>query len=428
MTQQHEYPAVRKLGGIEARMAAFHNYLQGSTQGTQVIGLTCVLPEATLMMALRHLFEKYEPLQCTIGMHEGQFHFYRNAQFSDIALTFLAVDANTDIDALVQAEVDTPLQADAALWKLTALLDASTHQHKLVMTAHHAIIDATGMNALATSLLGMISALLSGSPVPREVCGFPDPVDDLLKVQPVRAEVAPAVTTTRYAQTCPLTQRSTGWKAVVLKQNVLKRLQAAAARDRIKLHSLMSAAMCLAAADTALAVPPFAFHTAVSLRFLQRPAAAAANPLGCYMSIARSVIQSQDRDLAVLARNYERELLQRIITTCLQRPEVDHMSLEADVGKLGQLDHFVQGLGITNLGNIDIPTSLPGITVTDYMMLANRVSGNFSVVAQCYEFQGEQIVNFVYPKPLMSDEAVTRLCAAFSARLSAYGASELAAA
>lgn len=423
MNKRHETLAapVRKLSGIETRMAIFHNNLQGSTQGTQIIGIECALSAHLLGVALRHLYDKYVPLQCSIQQIGGELQFCHGVPFEAVPIRVIDAQPGIDLEAIAGDEVDQPLDAASVLWKVAAVLDSRGTAHKIVMTAHHAIIDASGMSALARSLFEIIDSLIvRGAWVTDAVSPFPLPVDDLLR-EPKGASVAalPAAPR-RHDQVCRLAGRRTGWKALVLDRQQLAVLVARADAERVKIHSVFSAAMCLAIEDIALLEAPIDFHTAVSLSFLRANHPGYANELGCFMAIASGAIDAREQTVSALAKKYGSELLRNIMTTCVQKSPVDTVQLEAATRKLAGLDLFAQGVGITNLGVIDIPGSYEALAVTEYMMLANRVAGNFAVVAHCYEFAGRQYINFVYPKPILADAAVTALSAAFARRLEEY--------
>lgn len=415
------FKPLRKLSGIEARMAIFHNNLNGSTQGTQVIGITSMLSIDILKSALYYLYQKYVPLQCNIQLIEGDLHFCHGVKFESIPFKVVEIEPNTDFESAIGYEVDQSLHQDVSLWKVTALVNTKTDRHKILITAHHAIIDANGMNVLAKSLFKIISTLLVGNEYHVDgICEFPKPVDDLLKEQKIYNDQSVNIIPRQYDQYCSLDRRQTGWKALVINQHMLQAVLKRAEQDKLKIHSVISAAMCLAVSDSNLAAHPINFNTAVSLRFLQRADTEILNDLGCYMSIAKTFVDTCNESVSSLAKKYDRELLQKIMTLCIQKSHVDQAQLDIETKKLAHMDCFAHGVGITNLGVIDIPASYEGLEITDYMMLANRVAGNFSVVAHCYEFLGRQYINFVYPKPLLSDATVNKLCDAFSKRMEEY--------
>lgn len=417
--------AVRKLGAIETRMALFHANLNGSTQGTQAIffnladAVNGVLDHNQFLHAAKTLYDYYIALQCAIKKNGDDLWFYRSAAFDDIAVRYLHVEHSAGLDSLINECLDQPLDAAKSLWRLQLVSIGTSGQYVLLLSAHHSIIDANGMHDLANNFFRILAAILSGETLPElELIEFPLAVDELL--QPAVAPVsAPALTARPHDVTCPIDYRRTGWQFLALPQDQTAALNQALQHDNVKLHSLVSAALCQALHAQGIVDTSFNFGTAVSLRFLQDSNPDYLNPLGCYMAIAFNPLHI-DEDLVSFARRYDRELMQKIITGCLSKVETNYTDFEAATHKIALLDNFSQGVGITNMGRVGIAEEYPGIEVTDYRMLANRVSANFSVVAHCYDFRGQQYLGLVYPKPCLADEVVARVIDDLQRRLVEY--------
>ena len=410
---------VRKLGAIETRMALFHANLKGSTQGTQVIFFNAAVARDQFFQAIKVLYEHYVALQCAIKKNTDGLWFYRSAAFDDISVSHLHVDTSADIEAVIGGCLDQPIDAEQALWRVQLVSIGTSGQQMLLFSAHHSIIDANGMHDLANNFFRILSAVLSATTLPSlPIIDLPLAVDELL--QPAVASVnSPLQSVRPHDSVCPIDYRRTGWQFVILQPDEAVALNNALQRDNVKLHSLVSAALCQALHAAEIVDDQFNFGTAVSLRFLQDSNPEYLNPLGCYMSIAANQLQI-DEDLVSFARQYDRALMQKIITGCLNKVETHYTEFEATTHKIASLDNFSQGAGITNMGHVSIAEQYPGIEITDYRMLANRVSANFSVVAHCYDFRGQQYIGLVYPKPCLADETVVRVAADLRRRLQEY--------
>ena len=411
--------AVRKLGAIEMRMALFHGNLNGSTQGTQAIFFMAKVSNEQFEMAAKYLYEHYVALQCAIKKIDDDLWFYRSAAFVDIPVRHLQLEMSGDINTVISECVDQSIDASHALWRAQLVSIGHDGQQVFLFSAHHAIIDANGMHDLANRFFQILSAILCGEPLPTlPLIDFPLAVDELLQINSPPA-VAPLVEPRPHDEFCPIHYRRTGWQFVTLEQEQMAALHKALQADNIKLHSLISAALCQALHAQGVVAAHCNFGTAVSLRFLQDANPAYANPLGCYMSIASTPLDVDD-NLVDFARKYDRELMHKIFTSCLNKVETNYADFAAATHKIAQLENFSQGAGITNMGHINITESYPGIEISDYLMLANRVSANFSIVAHCYDFLGKQQIGLVYPKPCLADDVVARVAADLQNRLHHY--------
>lgn len=412
--------AVRKLGAIETRMALFHGNLNGSTQGTQAIFFTANVSGEQFVTAAKYLYEHYAALQCTIRVIGEELWFYRSASFIDIPVRHLQLEASADIDTVISECLDQPIDSNRALWRAQLVSVGDSRQQVFLFSAHHAIIDANGMHDLANRFFQILSAIMTSEPLPDlQLIDFPLAVDELLQTNPPSA-VAPVFAPRPHDEFCPINYRRTGWQFVTLEQEQVVALNKALQSDNIKLHSLISAALCQALHAQGVVAANCNFGTAVSLRFLQDANPAYVNPLGCYMSIASTLLEVDD-NLVNFARKYDRELMHKIFTSCLNKVETHYADFAAATLKIANLENFSQGAGITNMGHVGITETYPGIEINDYLMLANRVSANFSIVAHCYDFRGKQRIGLVYPKPCLADDTVARVAADLHNRLQSYG-------
>jgi hypothetical protein len=427
---------IRKLGSIETRMALFHSNLSGSTQGTQVIHFTANISHEVYRKAANKLFQTYVALQCSVKSADDSLWFCRDVSVNDVAIQHLYIASVEQLDPIIERALDEPVNAAKSLWKLLLVSEVDTNKNVLLFTAHHSIIDANGMHELADCFFKLVSALIAGNEFPAlKLCELPHAVDDLLQETNAQFNVpkvpgAPdftgATTVAGLASCrahdihCPVAFRKTGWQVVTLDERQLSALNSTLKTDNIKLHSIISAAFCLAMCDANVVTPPFNFGTAVSLRFLQDNNPDYRNPLGCYMSIAANLIASASENLSALARKYDRELMHKIMTSCLNKIATDYEEFSLTTHQLAAAADFSQGAGITNMGTVGIKSDYQGLQVTDYMMLANRVSANFSIVAHCYAFGGKQHIGLVYPQPSLSDDAVELVARSLKNRLLDY--------
>lgn len=397
---------IRALGSIETRMALFHGNLNGSTQGTQTIDFEADIDASIFYEAVNALYKKYVPLRCTIKREDNELYFYRDADLNRIDVNYIEVNTIQEKDKLVRLALDDKIEASISLWKISLVKLKSQASYTLIFSAHHAIIDANGMHHIAQSFFDFIASKITGTNYfDNTEVDLPLAVDALLREQTF-APKAEQTTARDFDTACPLESRSTHWQQLKLDTVFMGKLNTQLAKDNIKFHSIVSAAMCIAMQKTQFIQTPFPFGTAVSLRFLQDSQPSYFNPLGCYMSIASNLIEGSELDVTQLAIKYDRALMHKIMTTCLTKSPIDINQVDAGTKQIATLHSFAQGVGITNMGDINIRSPHPSVLLTDYTMLANRVAGNFSIVAHCYAFNNVQTVSLVYPHPILAGEHV----------------------
>lgn len=411
--------AIRRLGSIETRMALFHSELGGSTQGTQVIRFSANISSVEFKAAVNRLHSVYEPLQCSIKEEGDELWFCRDVVFQDVPVLYCEMSSEKDLQQTVSSAVDNPLDAERSLWRMILVSMEGTDSHVLIFTAHHAIIDASGMHDIANTFFKLVSAQVVENALPEtSLFALPLPVDDLLQ-SGVEGIPGGQYETCLHDAACPVTHRKTGWQVIELVDYQMEALHKALKEDNLKFHSIVSAALSQAMYDVNLVKSEFNFGTAVTLRFLQNVNPAYHNPLGCYMSIASNSVDPRERNLAVLARKYDRDLMRTIMTTSLKKENTQFSDFKRVTKVIAKADSF-QGAGITNMAEVGIAAHYPGVAVTDYAMLANRVSANFSIVAHCYEFAGKQSIVLVYPTPSLSCSTVCAVAKSLQEKLLQY--------
>ncbi|NTS75294.1 hypothetical protein HR060_00325 [Catenovulum sp. SM1970] len=412
---------IRKLGAIESRMALFHANLSGSTQGTQIIDFKAnsLLSDELLIKALHYLYQKYIPLQCSIQNKNNELWFCQNVDFTDIEIKIVQLSKGHEKQTIISDCVDKPLVQEKALWKITILKEDANENYTLAFSAHHSIIDANGMHELANTFFEILNTLLLKREYSLEnVIELPEPIDDYLYGNVPNTPPTNLKPPRQHDIECPISHRKTGWKNIIIEPEMLQSLNQGLTENKLKLNSIISAAFCLAIHDNAFLQTPFNFGTAVSLRFLQNNTAG--SNLGCYMSIAENTIDTNNQNIVELATVYEKALLHKMMTSCLSPMDNNYEEIDSGTKKLSTLNQFIQGVGITNMGSIEITSNYEQLQIIDYMMLANRVAANFSIVIHCYEYLGKQHINLVYPQPCLSDEMVEKLSTSLYLHLQAY--------
>ncbi|WNO10699.1 hypothetical protein [Teredinibacter sp. KSP-S5-2] len=419
-TSGNDQRFLRQLGEMEMRMALFHEKLNGSTQGVQVIYFNGDITAELFRNIASHIHAHYQALQCKIEQRDDTLWFSEGVNLDQIEISYCETMTSESLDTFIHNAVDTPIDANKSLWRLQLVKCLDSNQNALILSAHHSIIDANGMHEIGNVFFLSAAHYLAENTLP-ELTHYPlqKPIDDLL-----HDGTPPFATPSAYQQPhdgpCPIKYRKTHWQTLVISKEENSKFTERCQQDKLKPHSVISAALCQALADAGLAHAPFVFGTAVSLRFLQDSNPEYQHPLGCYMAIASNMLEPEKMDLNALAEHYNRELMQHIMLGCLKKLPSNLSALNQGINVMQNNIAFTQGAGITNMAEVGIQTRYGDLIINDYRMLANRVSANFSMVAHCYEFNGSQIIGLVYPSPCLSDATAVTVKTSLRERLLSY--------
>ncbi|MCY4044262.1 MAG: condensation domain-containing protein [Cellvibrionales bacterium] len=414
---------VRLLGGMESRMAAFHSILSGSTQGIQVITLSDNVNEQLFKESAMVLYKRYQALQCVINEIDGEFYFIQTCDIDDVGVEFTTINRSEEVDLYIREEVNTALDQDKSLWRIR-LLKNKDNSTTLIMTVHHALIDGAGMFHLANDLLDIYQTKLSGNTNEKDLAmlGMHPAVDDFQRLKKASTpKNNPAIDSIfPHSKTCSVSLRKTHWECIELSDKDTEKFKLVCSENGLKPHSVIAAILMRSAFKSGLTRSQATLSTATSLRHLVPTDIDADTELGCYISIASTCFDTETRTINESARLYDRELLMTMIKTSQFRAATNQSEIVKQTRTLIDNNEFTGGVGITNLGEVGVKTNYKAFDVIDYLMLANRNSANFALVAHCMEFKSRLKIIFVYPEPSLLNEQVEAVKAKFSATLEKY--------
>lgn len=406
----------RRLGYIESVMAMMQKKMRGTTQLAQIVHLKGQVDYLSVLQASKRLFERYAILRCSIKEAGGALEFAEVLTFNQIPIRHVPIDAADEWEKIFADEVDIPLAQ--SIWRVTLISGSNTNNPKIVIVVNHAIIDSVAIKILTTQFLGELDRVIVGETTDNIRHPIPSPIDDYLKSP---RKVLPKSTSDvrmRFKRAAPLEARRTRWVVEALDANQLTRLRERCVQEKIKVHSLLSAALCLAAHREGLADTPVPLRTAVSLRVGERNRPDE-QELSCCISVADTPIAiSSDDNIKTAALAYDETLFKGIATDCLHRRNVDIGAIAAFTQKLKVSDVFMDGFAITTVEEpYDLPNVYRAFWVEDFVMIVNRSAGNFAVGLQVTVQHDEMRFIFVYPHPLWDEETVRTLSRAFIKRL-----------
>lgn len=393
---------VRPLQGIEVVMASLHLNFDGATQATQVIELTGIVDTNIIHIAAKKLYDTYQALQCSIKVIENEYFFFNDVDFDDVYIKVYQTD-KVDIDNKDIIDLDNCIDQSKSLWMLKVLYSTHTNKIFVVLSVCHTIIDNDGMILLANDLLSHLANNindLSYYEIAPSINSFLREPHDKSQEDGVHYDKV------KYQKVVVSNSRNTEWINFRLTTNELKIIKFEANKVGVKIHSLIASALCLATKDTKLNTNPIEFNTAVSLRYIAAGVGRVLPRLGCLVSVSKISIDISESEVFNVAKDYEYQLINDVVTNRLIKNEIDAIQIDNSIRSQLDINHFIQGIAITNLGVININQNYKDFNVTNYFTAVNRKAGNFSIALHCYEFNDEMRFSILFPSPLISHESV----------------------
>lgn len=395
---------LRPLGQIETAMAGLHEQA-GTTQTSSLLRLGGVLNAALLRAAAALLWQRHPLLQASIQEDGERLYYARNAHLDDLPIRSLTLSDVGDALAQLEQELNRPLDPSRGLWKLALLSEPGQHQHHLILTCHHAIVDALSLTLLLGELLQFCQALLHGSATPPDPSTLAPALEHFLGA-PGPAPMTSNLPAPTYQQRAPLEQRRTRVQVLSLATPQLQRLQRDARAAGLSLNALLGAALLQACEAIGLG-QQIRLNSAVSLR--QRAAQPIANDqLGCYIGVVGCDLQVSDRSLLALAQDYQQQLQQALQQADRANPGASLTQVRQRCAQLIQAEVFVQGVALTNHGRIALPET-PAFVLHDYLNVACRSAGNFAVAVHATTFAERLNLSFTYVTPLIDSARIVAL-------------------
>ncbi|MET1079295.1 MAG: condensation domain-containing protein [Pseudomonas sp.] len=404
---------LRPLGPLETRMACQHE-LAGTTQTASLLSLSGPMSIALLDAAAALLWEKHSLLQASIQDDGERLYFAQTAH--PVVLRAVALHTPEDKCAALEQELNSPLEAQHGLWKLALLSEPDGHRHHLVLTCHHAIVDAVSLALLLGELLGYCEALLEGQVATPTAEPLPAALEHFL-LPPAPPQPSQDLEAPRYDQRAPLAQRQTRLLLLELPAPQLHRLQSRTRALGLSLNDLLGAALLQASSAAGLG-QRIRLHTAVSLRQrAERPVPA--DLLGCFIGVVGNDLTVAGRPLLDLARDYRRQLRESLTLARHANPDVRPAVLRQRGALLTQGSRFAQGIALTNHGLIQMP-ACRAFSLHDYLNVACRNAGNFAVAVHVTSFADTLNLSFTYVSPLIEPARILTLSQHLQACLLAF--------
>jgi len=412
---------LRKLSTIEASMAHMHAHLCGNGQVTTLLTLKGCFAKERLNAAVLRLFHRFQVLGCFIREESDELFFYSHNDFSRIEPEFVVLATPAEPDRLIEEEVNGVLDSSQVLCRFRIVEVMATGRTHVLFTRHHAISDAFTTERMCGEFLRYLG----------EESGEPDADDaaqGLIEIgmgadawaaqngsimnsaKPPRGIAAPIP----HVCKVPLSERQSGVVSHILEPELTERVIGYAKQNDVTINSLVSAALSRAVCNV-LERHEVELFSAVSLRKRLVEGRIVDEP-GCYISVQNGTVCPGDLPLASLAQTVGDDLRRAIG----DNPPVPapHEAIRTRIEGMGRA-HMFFGVGITNMGKIELAGSTSGIQVEDFRSAVNRSGGLALLVLHISSFQGRLYFVFTYPLQLASNETINQVVAQLTATLAA---------
>lgn len=405
---------LRPLGQIETVMASLHE-LGGTTQTTSALRVRGPLRVALLEKAAALLQQKHPLLRAAIGATADRFYFFEPPLPPAVVIRHARPATAEYWRDELEIELNQPLEPGRALWRLALIESRDGNDPHLLLTCHHAIVDAVSLTVLFHDLLGWCDEMIAGARPVATPLPIPFALDAVLRPpRPAAGEGTPASTGPAYRRLAPLTERRTAVRFDTYGSAELDRLLDTARNAGITLNSLLAASLVRAATSVGLG-RRLRVNTAVSLRG-RTAAPIPADSVGCYIGVVACDLDTTGRSLVDTAADYQERMRRLLESAGHAQPAVRLGELRQRFVRLRQARAFVQGIALTNHGRLHFPSHRV-FRVTGYANAACRNAGNFAVAVHATTLFDTLTLCLTYVTPLIEHERIATLATAMRREL-----------
>ncbi len=403
---------IRPLAGVEIIMSCMHSLMRGTSQATQVLHTSCILPFDAYLDASQKLLTEFPILGACIREYEGKAWFFSGANCRDIPLVSEMVSDSHEEERCIRTAVDDPLAQESSLWQIRVLTVNGESTTKIVMTFHHAILDGHGLSVVGTRFLHYLDNFQQGGTEEVAIRKFPPSINDFLSE---KSSILPhePVAPLPYEVAVPIKNRRTAWKSMLIDRTLRECIETRAKEDNLQYNSVLSAALIKAISDNRLYEEPMEFKSAVSLRIYEDMESIETSSLGCYMGISSMRQVARNKSVTEIAKAYQIGLVKDSLKRCFTKTHYSSQDIYRTMATSLESEEFTGGVGVTNIGDISIPRDYCHFELLDYFTTVNRIGGTYMVVVHLYKFNDIDTIQFVYPEPLTSEEKIDKLIQSF---------------
>lgn len=425
----------RPLGLWESYCALAYDMNLGTSNTCMCIHLQGPLDFALLRQAFHLLFLKHPMLRAQIHLQEeGYYYFSLQALFNEISIQqdFLE-QANKDTYLKYFAQgVDKILHPDRSLWQALLLSIKGTEDHYLLVSIHHSILDGFSQVIFTRDLLNFYTELSSGKQPSVSSLPLLNSIENLLpgqmswkeyntRVERLIQEKGPLLS-------LPYSKIASSSKDIqskltlcTLDESITQELISQCKKEQLKVNSLISAALLLAASKVEKDSNGLSIYHAINLRKLATPAVSDQD-VGCFVNTVLTIHKDfPTHNIALLARLIEQQLVEHRKLVGITPRDFDIHALRKQFKELqhtlAQRKYFTHGLGISNWGAIQLAQQFGPLKLLSIYRSAGRQAGYYPFFLHIATIHQQIQAAFSYAEPFFSQQRAEDYAQEFSQAL-----------
>ncbi len=411
----------RQLGLWESICALTYDLHHGTFNTCICINLQGSLNFDLLSRALNKLFLKHPLLHATINLKEdGYYYLHLNAEFNNIPIEQKVLqkeNAATYLDYFAQG-VNKNLQPELYLWKTLLLTVAETEDHYLLISFHHSIIDGISQRTFINDLLSFYKELALGNDAPVTPLTLLPSIEKMLpgrvtwqkynaNMKEVIQKYGPVLLLPYSKPFSSPEQIETKVILCDIEESLTQKLIAKCHQDRIKVHSILSAALFLAAEKVEETVNGMSIYHAINLRKLAIPQVSDEN-IGCFVDAVLTIHQHFPLNLSLLARIIEHQLIENRALIGIPPPNFDMAMLRKQAQHYNDTvsahQYFSFGLCISNWGQVTFKEQFGSLKLLSIHRSTGLEAGYYPTSLHIATINNQIQGAFSYAEPFFSQQ------------------------
>ena len=420
----------RLLGCWESGFRSAHDMLSGTMLVVSCADIRAEYNFTRIQEACRRLFEIHPLLRAVIEVRGFNSYFVLKADFQDIPIQYTEVN---NWQQQFDDEIHQPLAVNKYLWRVSILPTAdSADGFKLFLSTHHAIADAISQINLLEQFLEIYSKLKQGL--------YFDTME-LPFLKNIEAEIETALSWDEFSNnyeavsqahihkidyevTVPVQERKSSSKFIKIKNEQLQSLLESCKRRQVTFNSLLNAVMLKTQAELNPEYSDACLKTPVNLRNYCKPEISQKN-IGCYLSIVETLHDIANKDVWMLAKEYQAQLHASIPKTGFLPRVIDYNEVDIAlvtklfaVGSARRRKHLPNTFGVSNAGRLNIKTDFEDVKLNDFVFNTNHLVGNYYMFVSALTLHDQLNLIFAYVTPLISETSAQKFIEMYLQQLS----------
>ncbi len=409
-------------------MHLMHSVLGGTTQSIVAARLRGVVDPAALERAMARATAEFDILNARVEEQGDALRFSVGERRRTPPLRVKARTSDEDFEAAFEEENNLILDLNVDLWRVLLLTPegAGDDRYDVILVAHHAIVDAHGVQMLLDALLrwtldpSIPARQRALAPAAEEMMPQTVAWETFAEQQANIARSAPAFEPMKHVRPSTFEERQTRTLSFSLSAARLAELSEFARGARSTFNSLISAALLQAVKECSGERSVYSLGTAFSLRRLCDERLED-DSLGCYLSVAATQHMVDGKSLGELALEHATALPRAVLSYAKHPRSVPLGQFRESIARLRHIDGFIHDVAFT-FAECELEEAYGPLRVDALYFSANRTLGSTSVVLHGVECSNGVHFTVNYTTPCQSDSWVGDVTQALVRRLTSVAA------